>query len=195
MMKNYRIPHTWMLVQGLILSTITALVCARIKMDTFREEMGDVQLVCIINDFVREASVALAVISERWSGDLLNPYEKLLANIARDTIAKIAQKPINDVTDSSSQTHSRSDPQSIPAPDASSAFQLYDRNSAANPDQQMRDGDMFSNTLFETTFANGDFNMSSLGDNVYGEGNVFDMLMPELSVDFLWDNDAINIIG
>jgi hypothetical protein len=91
LLKKHQIPQTWMLLQGLMLSVITILVTIRISCSALVAHYGVSRLTMILSEWVRKACVVLAVASERWAGDSIKQFERLVEALAQDSLEKLIQ--------------------------------------------------------------------------------------------------------
>lgn len=86
LIRNFRLPYSWMLLQGLVFSAISMIVTARTSTTVLSKEFGADGFLDILTRCVRKFHVVLAVMRERWTGLAIRRLEDLLDKLCQDTL-------------------------------------------------------------------------------------------------------------
>ncbi|KAL2853571.1 fungal-specific transcription factor domain-containing protein [Aspergillus pseudodeflectus] len=78
LIQNFRLPYSWMLLQGLVFSAISMIVTTRTNTTALSREFGADRFIDILTRGVRNFHVVLAVMRERWTGLAIRHLEELL---------------------------------------------------------------------------------------------------------------------
>lgn len=84
--RNFRLPYSWMLLQGLVFSAISMIVTTRTSTTVLSKEFGADGFLDILTRGVRNFHVVLAVMRERWTGLAIRHLEELLDKLCQDTL-------------------------------------------------------------------------------------------------------------
>ncbi|CEL03127.1 hypothetical protein ASPCAL04284 [Aspergillus calidoustus] len=86
LIRNFRLPYSWMLLQGLVFSVISMIVTMRTNTTVLSREFGADRFLDILTRGVRNFHVVLAVMRERWTGLAIRHLEELLDKVCQDTL-------------------------------------------------------------------------------------------------------------
>ncbi|KAE8420864.1 fungal-specific transcription factor domain-containing protein [Aspergillus pseudocaelatus] len=86
LIRNFRLPYSWMLLQGLVFSAISMIVTARTSPIVLSREFGVDEFLDVLTRCVRKFHVVLAVLRERWTGLGMRHLENLLDKLCQDTL-------------------------------------------------------------------------------------------------------------
>ncbi|KAF9889320.1 hypothetical protein FE257_007430 [Aspergillus nanangensis] len=96
LIRQFRLPNSWMLLQGLTLSAVSMIVTARTHALVLSRKIGFENLLDSITKWVRKLCVVMAVMRERWPAFATNHLEDLLDKISRDTVRHIISMMASD---------------------------------------------------------------------------------------------------
>lgn len=96
LIRQFRLPNSWMLLQGLILSTVSMIVTARANTLVLSRRIGFESLLDNMNKWIRKLCVVMAVMRERWPAFATNSLEDLLDKVSRDTVQHIISMMTNE---------------------------------------------------------------------------------------------------
>ncbi|GKZ31499.1 hypothetical protein AbraIFM66950_012166 [Aspergillus brasiliensis] len=86
LIRNYRLPYSWMLLQGLVFSATSMIVTARTASIVLSKELGIDSFLDILTRCVRKFHIVLAVMRERWTSLAMRRLEDLLDRLCQDTL-------------------------------------------------------------------------------------------------------------
>ncbi|BCS19683.1 uncharacterized protein APUU_20115S [Aspergillus puulaauensis] len=86
LIRKFRLPYSWMLLQGLVFSAISMIVTTRTSTTVLAKEFGADRFLDILTRGVRNFHVVLAVMRERWTGLAIRHLEELLNKLCQDTL-------------------------------------------------------------------------------------------------------------
>lgn len=86
LIRKFRLPYSWMLLQGLVFSAISMIVTTRTSTTVLAKEFGADGFLDILTRGVRNFHVVLAVMRERWTGLAIRHLEELLDKLCQDTL-------------------------------------------------------------------------------------------------------------
>ncbi|KAL4893098.1 fungal-specific transcription factor domain-containing protein [Aspergillus ambiguus] len=89
LIRQFRLPNSWMLLQGLTLSAVSMIVTARTNAVALSKRIGFDSLLDRVSLWVRKLSVVMAIMRERWPAFGTGNLEDLLDKISRDTVRRI----------------------------------------------------------------------------------------------------------
>lgn len=176
LIRQFRLPNSWMLLQGLILSAVSMIVTARANTVVLARRIGFKNLLGNMNDWIRKLYVVMAVMRERCPGFASNNLEDLLDKTSRDTIQHI----ISLMTEGSKRSPSLEGPSSgVTQPFTSSLRQSMDER----PDQP------------SPPIEHLNYNMVHGAESIVDDGTdqqAISAVNPELDTEFLgFDSDAL----
>lgn len=96
LIRQFRLPNSWMLLQGLTLSAVSMIVTARTNAIVLSRRLGFDNLLDSITRWVRKLCVVMAVMRERWPAFATNNLEDMLDKISRDTVRHIINMMANE---------------------------------------------------------------------------------------------------
>ncbi|EAU37937.1 predicted protein [Aspergillus terreus NIH2624] len=96
LIRQFRLPNSWMLLQGLTLSAVSMIVTARTNAIVLSKRLGFDNLLDSITRWVRKLCVVMAVMRERWPAFATNNLEDMLDKISRDTVRHIINMMANE---------------------------------------------------------------------------------------------------
>lgn len=98
LIRQFRLPNSWMLLQGLTLSAVSMIVTARANTLVLSKRIGFESLLDNMTKWIRKLSVVMAVMRERSPAFATNNLEDILDKISRDTVRHIISMMTNERT-------------------------------------------------------------------------------------------------
>lgn len=95
-LRSSNVPLTWMLVQGILFAGLTMLVTARTGLRALTQRAGLPFLLVDLPAWTRQCSVCLAIMTERWSEELLPKLDSQFEALANDTLRLISSSAMNE---------------------------------------------------------------------------------------------------
>ncbi|KZF21948.1 hypothetical protein L228DRAFT_268457 [Xylona heveae TC161] len=102
LIRQFRLPNSWMLLQGLTLSAVSMIVTARINVHALSRRVGIENLLDNLTTCVRKLYVVTAVMRERCPAFATNNLEDLIDKLSRDTVRHIISLTVNEGSTSTS---------------------------------------------------------------------------------------------
>ena len=96
LIRHFRLPNSWMLLQGLALAAVSLIVTARNNALDLSQRIGFETLLDNLTTSIRKIHVVTAVMTERGAASIANSLENLLDKLFRDTVENVIRMMVNE---------------------------------------------------------------------------------------------------